>query len=72
MRKSWPIEVGEVRLGFRRRQNLIGLKAMVDLVAAEVGKILLNQNTNCRGVANHSRGAECTRLSPEGEYSGVS
>jgi cytochrome c peroxidase len=27
---------------------------------------------NCRGVANHSRVAECTRLSPEGEYSGVS
>ena len=26
----------------------------------------------CRGVANHSRVAECTRLSPEGEYSGVS
>ena len=26
----------------------------------------------CRGVANHSRVAEGTRLSPEGEYSGVS
>ena len=26
----------------------------------------------CRGVANHSRVAECTHLSPEGEYSGVS
>ena len=26
----------------------------------------------CRGVANHSRVAECTRLNPEGEYSGVS
>ena len=26
----------------------------------------------CRGVANHSRVAECTRLSSEGEYSGVS
>ena len=26
----------------------------------------------CRGVANHSRVAECTRLSPEGVYSGVS
>ena len=46
MRKLWPIEVEEVRLGFRRRQNLIGWKAMVDLVAAEDGKTLLNQNTN--------------------------
>ena len=27
--------------------------------------------TNCRGVVNHSRVAECTRLSPEGEYSGL-
>jgi len=27
---------------------------------------------DCRGVANHSRMAECTRLSPEGENSGVS
>ena len=26
----------------------------------------------CRGVANHSRVAECTRLSPEGENPGVS
>ena len=26
----------------------------------------------CRCVANHSRVAECTRLSPEGVYSGVS
>ena len=26
----------------------------------------------CRGVQTHSRVAECTRLSPEGEYSGVS
>ena len=26
----------------------------------------------CRGVGNHSRVAECTRLSPEGEYSGLS
>ena len=26
----------------------------------------------CRGVVNHSRVAEYTRLSPEGEYSGVS
>ena len=26
----------------------------------------------CRGVVNHSRVAECTRLSPEREYSGVS
>ena len=26
----------------------------------------------CRGVANHSRIAECTRLSSEGECSGVS
>ena len=26
----------------------------------------------CRGVDNHSRVAEGTRLSPEGEYSGVS
>ena len=25
----------------------------------------------CRGVANHSRVAECTRLTPDGEYSGV-
>ena len=25
----------------------------------------------CRGVANHSRVAECTRLSPKGEYSGL-
>ena len=29
-------------------------------------------HAKCRGVANHSRAAECTRLSPEGEYSGVS
>jgi hypothetical protein len=28
--------------------------------------------TLCRGVANHSRVAECTRLSPDGEFSGVS
>ena len=26
----------------------------------------------CRGVANYNRVAECTRLIPEGEYSGVS
>ena len=26
----------------------------------------------CRGVSNHNRVAEGTRLSPEGEYSGVS
>ena len=25
----------------------------------------------CRDVANHSRVAECTHLSPEGEYSGL-
>ena len=29
-------------------------------------------NLSCRGVANHSRVAECTRIGPEGEYSGVS
>ena len=29
-------------------------------------------NHVCRGVANHSRVAECTRLSLEGVYSGVS
>ena len=28
-------------------------------------------NSRCRGVANLSRVAECTRLSPEGEYSGL-
>jgi len=28
--------------------------------------------TYCRGVANHGRVAERTRLNPEGEYSGVS
>ena len=30
------------------------------------------KNRHCRGVANHSRVAECTRLRPEGEYSGDS
>ena len=46
MRKLWLIEVGGVLLGFRRKQNLIGSKAMVDLVAAEDEKTLLNQNMN--------------------------
>ena len=32
----------------------------------------LKPDGTCRGVANHNRVAECTRLSPEGEYSGVS
>ena len=30
------------------------------------------KNRHCRGVANHSGVAECTRLRPEGEYSGDS
>ena len=30
-----------------------------------------DRSGKCHGVANHSRVAECTRLSPEGEYSGL-